>query len=141
MSKEAVDELMATPPAIVKEVHAWATSTGASCEVLTSALRCKATVASVESLVSTQLSAYTHKEVTSRTIVRMASGAPAAIPSHLEGKVVMLTGLTQFPVPALGRVSVPDVDNYVVPSTILKMYNVALDGTPATTQVRGWEGV
>lgn len=136
---EEADAYTATPKAIKDEVYAWATSTGAQCEVLAESLRCVGTVASIESLLSTELSQYVHKTKGAKII---RSSAPATVPDSLIGKVVMVTGLKQFPVPRVGSVrpfevitAVGDVDYSIVPQTLTALYNVtSVDGTTSSTQ-------
>jgi len=138
LSQEEADHFARTPFHIAKEVRAWAESTGASCKRLPESFKCTGSVAQIERLLSTELSVYGHTQ-TGKTIIR--TSAPATVPDHMTGKVVMVTGLRQFPVARAGSVrpievirALGDVDYSIVPQTLIGMYNVTLDGTAKSTQ-------
>ena len=127
LSNVEADAITATPLSIVKEVFAWATSTGAVCETRPEALVCDATVAQLEALTGAKYSYYTHK-TSGRVVVRTSmASANAALPAHLAGKVTMITGLVELPMNerAGKRAPAPEAgDYYVVPETLTTFYNV-----------------
>jgi tripeptidyl-peptidase I len=141
LTAEEADAFAATPKDIADEVHAWAQSTGATCTRLPESLKCAGSVASIEALLSTELSEFVHKKLGHRVI---RTSAPATVPIELEGKVVMVTGLTRFPIPRLGNsrpmdilkaISAPLADYAIVPETLTNLYNVTtVDGTNSSTQ-------
>jgi hypothetical protein len=62
------------------------------------------------------------------------SAAAATVPIHLTGKVIMVTGLTQFPVPRLGNTRPIEAveaingplatDPVVIPAVLQAFYNI-----------------
>jgi tripeptidyl-peptidase-1 len=139
LTLEEANAFSATPEAIASEVQEWAESTGASCTRLPESFKCRGSVASLESLLSTELSTYVHT-TSGHTIIR--ASAPASMPLSLEGKALFLTGLTRFPIPRLGNSrpaavmqAINAVDYSVVPQTLTALYNItSVDGAAASTQ-------
>jgi len=139
LSKEQVEVFTTTPAPVAKEVQAWAESTGAACTRLANSFKCAGAAPAVEALFDTELSIYGHT-ATGRKIMRASTDA--AMPAELEGKVLMVTGLRNFPVPRLGSVrpieaivALGAVDYSVVPSTLVSFYNItSFDGSAASTQ-------
>jgi len=130
LSREEADELTSTPAAVAAEVTKWATSTGAKCARLSEALKCSASVAQIEKLLGGELS-YFVNGVTGEKLVRTSMHAPGAVPASLEGKVTIVTGLTQLPLKAHRAGSVhpeaaykaQDTDYSVVPETLNILYS------------------
>lgn len=119
---------------------AWATSTGASCERLAESLSCSANVSAIESLLDTEMSVFGHVQ-RGRKVLRVS--APATVPLSMLNKVVMVTGLSQFPVARLGSsrgfevvraLASGDADYAVVPQTLAAFYNLSYDGSAASSQ-------
>lgn len=169
LTKAEADAFTATTPAIAREVKHWATSTGASCERKPEAFKCEGTVEQIEELLNTELSVFAHTKTGAKvvrrtgtfpnrtTVVDIRSQAPtgilnialtyvlaaaATVPEHLVGKVVMVTGLSNLPVPRLGSHrpveivrALTDADYSVVPSTLATFYNITKwDGSNTNTQ-------
>jgi tripeptidyl-peptidase-1 len=130
LTKEEADALTATPDVIANEVKAWATSTGARCSRLTESFKCEGTVAQIEKLLNGRLDSWLHK-TTGEKIIRTSMDQPGSIPSKLEGKVTIVTGLTQFPMgqrtgtarPAAVYLGNTDTDYTIVPETCRILYN------------------
>lgn len=140
LSKQQADAYTATPKKIVDEVYDWATSTGARCVKRTESLKCAGSVAQVESLLDAELATYVHTE-TGNTVVRTTAEGPGSVPESLKGKVLMVTGLSQFPVKRLGALRPIEVyraqatDYAVVPETLQMFYNVTTgDSAAASSQ-------
>lgn len=140
LSKEEADALTATPEDIKTEAYKWATSTGAECVKQVESLSCKGSVRSIEALLDTELHTFMHT-VTGDKLIRTSNTKPGRVPTSLMGKVLMVTGLTQFPVPRLGSkrgMEVPraqDTDYAVVPETLNIFYNVTSDDSAAASSV------
>jgi len=72
------------------------------------------------------------------------ASAPLSIPANMSGRVLMVTGLVQFPSPRFGSMrglagdAVAAATNFsdlwTVPQTVLSAYNVTLDGNNASSQ-------
>ena len=87
LSAAEANAITATPPSIVAEVYAWATSTGATCGKKPEALVCDATVAQLEALTGATYSYYKHAE-SGRVVIRTSmASANQALPASLAGKV------------------------------------------------------
>lgn len=138
LTLEEANYFSATSPAIAAEVLAWAESTGAACESLPESLKCAGSVAAIEALLSTELGEFAHVKTGGR-ILRAVTAA--TVPDKLIGKVVMVTGLTAFPIPRLGNSrpidvmeAISAVDYSIVPQTFNAVHNVTtVDGSPAST--------
>lgn len=89
--------LTSPDPAIRAEVRQWVTSTGAQCEDYPNSLRCTATVGAVNELLSTKLSAFKQHTKAGRTIHRLHPKDSYEVPAELEGKLLFLTNLADFP--------------------------------------------
>jgi subtilase family serine protease len=130
LSRAEADELTSTPAAVAAEATRWATSTGAACKRLSEALSCSASVAQIEALLGGELS-YFVNAVTGEKLVRTSMHAPGSVPAALEGKVTVVTGLTQLPLKAHRAGAVrpeaayraQDTDYSVVPETLNILYS------------------
>lgn len=104
------------------QVRQWAESMGAACKRLPESLRCAGSVAQIESLLGTELSVFAHP-ATGRKIVR--TSARATVPAELEGKVLFVSGLQNFPHPRMGSSrpvevvrAINDADYSIVPEKL-----------------------
>lgn len=139
LTKEQVWAYMQPEAATRQAAFKWATSTGAKCTEQMTAWRCYGTVRQVETLLSTELGLYMHKD-SGKYIVRASK--EASVPENLVGIVNVVTGVTQFPAPHLGVrrpieiVKAGAVDYSIVPSTLRHQYNVpsSQTGSAANTQ-------
>jgi subtilase family serine protease len=136
LSKEQADALTATPDAIAEEVRAWATSTGAECVRAPEAWRCEGSVAAIEMLLDAKLDYWVHVSTRER-LIRTSMDVPGSVPASLEGKVTVVTGLTQFPLGWRTGSSRPmtlsDTDYSIVPESLRTIYNHTLTGSKATS--------
>lgn len=139
LTQEQADSYARTPVHVAKEVRQWAESTGAACKRLPESLRCSGSVAQIESLLGTELSVFAHT-ATGRKIIR--TSARATVPAELEGKVLFVSGLQNFPHPRTGSVrpvevvrAINDADYSIVPETLARFYNTSsAKGSAASTQ-------
>lgn len=96
MTQAEVAALIAPPKEVRAEVRAWATSTGAACADFPSSVRCTATVAQVNKLLQTQVSEFTQLPA-GRAVHRLHPDTDYSWPAHLDGKMLFITGLADFP--------------------------------------------
>jgi hypothetical protein len=142
-----VNSLTAPSAAVRSEVAAWVTSTGAACVDMPHSLKCEATVAQVEALLSTRLSAFKQHTKGGKIVHRIHPKDTYTIPNKLVGKLLFLTSLVDFPTVrrrngvfqaitadhSTGRVEATDYS--VVPETLDLFYKIS--GNPgglASTQ-------
>ena len=97
MSQAEVNSLVEPPAALRAEVRAWVTSTGASCGDFPTSLRCTATVAQVNALLQTEVSAFRQTTLGGKIVHRVHPDTPYTFPAHLDGKLLFLTNLADFP--------------------------------------------
>ena len=97
MTQAQVEALTAPPAAVRAEVRAWVTSTGASCGDYPTSLRCTATVAQVNALLATTVSAFRQTTKGGKIVHRIHPDTPYTFPAHLDGKLEFLTNLADFP--------------------------------------------
>ena len=135
MSQAEVAALVAPPAALRAEVRAWATATGARCIDMPSSLRCEATVAQAEALLGARLSAFAQAP-SGRVVHRLHPDTDYVWPEHLDGKMLFITGLADFPTArrragALQAITVDDqgraaaTDYAVLLETLGDFYNTA----------------
>lgn len=127
LTSEQISELTAPSGEDAKAVADYFEARSVKCELTQSkvALACTGKVSDVEALFSTEVHQYSHA-TTSRTVHRIPATASFSFPSELEGKVQMVTGLTQLPAPHYGAVA-PDAGagtGYVTPSTLATAYGI-----------------
>jgi tripeptidyl-peptidase-1 len=149
LTKAQADALTATPEPIAKEVFDWATSTGATCTRHPESWKCEGSVASIEQLLDAKLDYWQHKtDKSAPKLIRTSMAKPGAVPASLEGKVTVLTGLTQFPMGQRAGTARPagytkaagglrgkagDTDYSVVPETLRILYNATDSGSAASS--------
>jgi hypothetical protein len=97
LTQAQVEALTAPPAAVRAEVRAWVTSTGASCGDYPTSLRCTATVAQVNALLATTVSAFRQTTKGGKIVHRIHPDTPYTFPAHLDGKLEFLTNLADFP--------------------------------------------
>jgi hypothetical protein len=130
MSRDRVETLMRPPADVRGAALAWATSTGASCREQLVALRCAASVAQAEALLSVELGEWKHREL--GTLVTRAT-SDAQLPDF----VALLLGVADFPVPRRGARVMKAAKYFIVPSTLKTLYSIpsSLTGSASSTQV------
>ena len=97
MTQAEVASLTAPPAAVRAEVRAWVTSTGAVCADFPTSLRCTASVAQVNSLLHTTVSAFRQTTKGGKIVHRVHPDTAYTFPAHLDGKLLFLTNLADFP--------------------------------------------
>lgn len=96
MTRNEVNALIAPAASLRAEVRAWVTSTGAKCVDFPSSLRCTASAGAVNALLQTTLSAFSQLP-SGRTVHRLHPDTEYTWPAHLDGKLLFLTNLADFP--------------------------------------------
>jgi tripeptidyl-peptidase-1 len=96
MTRDEVNALIAPAASLRAEVRAWVTSTGAKCVDFPSSLRCTASAGAINALLQTTLSAFSQLP-SGRTVHRLHPDTEYTWPAHLDGKLLFLTNLADFP--------------------------------------------
>lgn len=137
MTGEEVNRLTAPKSEVRAEVREWVTSTGAVCKDYPHSLRCTGTVDQVETLLSTKVSAFKQHTRNGQIVHRVHPRDQSwSIPERLQGKLLFLTNLVDFPTVrrrngvfqainadhVTGRVQATDYS--VVPETLSDFYNI-----------------
>lgn len=128
LSQEEVNTLTAPDAEVRKQVAEWVTSTGARCIDWPTSLRCKAPVSAMEKLLNTRISAF-HHTTRDRVVHRIHPSDKWSVPKTLDGKLMFLTNLADFPTDRrrFGKVSAVNreaqsVDYSIVLETLQNLY-------------------
>lgn len=133
MTKAEINEMTATPGWMANSVLSWLETSGHSCTKRSDSIRCRGSVAAVESMLQTRMHTYQHKKTGDR--VHQVDG-DYTFPTEMEGKIEFLSGLYGFPAEHLGQARKLEAgETFTVPETLVNTYNLqGVTGDSSITQ-------